>query len=73
MFIMGQDAALSELQIAQTSGGADKAVVDAHFKNFGKDHTVTFDLGHDAKGWMIDEMRSGCYILSQLLQDQSNC
>ena len=73
MFVMGQDAALTDLAITQTSGGADKAVVDAHFKNFGKDHIVKFDLSRDSKGWMIDEMRSGCYILSELLQEQSDC
>jgi hypothetical protein len=73
MFVMGQDAQLSNLRIEQPSGDANKAVVQARFKNFGKEHTVTFDLSHDATGWMIDEMRSGCYILSELLQDQSNC
>jgi hypothetical protein len=73
MFVMGQDAELSNLKIEQPSGDASKAVVQAKFKNFGKEHTVTFDLSHDATGWMIDEMRSGCYILSELLQDQSNC
>jgi hypothetical protein len=73
MFVMAQDTEMSGLKIEQQSGDANKAVVQAQFKNFGEDHTVTFDLLHDDKGWMIDEMRSGCYILTELLQEQSNC
>ena len=73
MVVMAQDTEMSGLKIKQQSGDANKAAVQAKFKNFGEDHTVTFDLLHDDKGWMIDEMRSGCYILTELLQEQSNC
>jgi hypothetical protein len=48
-------------------------MVDARFKNLGKDTTVTYDLIRDKRGWMIDEMRSGCYILSEALQRKSKC
>jgi hypothetical protein len=27
----------------------------------------------DKRGWMIDEMRSGCYVLSEALQQKSKC
>jgi hypothetical protein len=45
-------------------------VVDARFKNFGKVTTVTYDLRRDKRGWMIDEMRSGCYVLSRALKGE---
>ena len=31
------------------------------------------DLIRDKHGWMIDEMRSGCYVLSEALQQKSKC
>jgi hypothetical protein len=34
---------------------------------------VTYDLIRDKHGWMIDEMRSGCYVLSEALQQKSKC
>jgi hypothetical protein len=73
MLVMGQDVKLSDLKIEQQAGDTPKALIRASFKNFGEAHTVTFDLIHDDKGWMIDEVRSGCYILSDMLQDKSTC
>lgn len=63
MIVMGNDE----------KGGPHSAVVDARFKNLGKDTTVTYDLIRDKHGWMIDEMRSGCYVLSEALQQKSKC
>jgi hypothetical protein len=70
MFVMGNDFDLTDVRIEQTEGDADSAVVAAHFKNFGKDTTVTYDLKRDADGWMIAEMRSGCYVLSVALKHE---
>ena len=48
-------------------------MVKAQFKNFDKDETVIFSLIHDQQGWMIDEITSGCNVLTELLQDKSTC
>ena len=68
MIVMGNDAGLTDVKVEQKKSGPHSAVVDAHFKNLGKDTTVTYDLIRDKQGWMIDEMRSGCYVLSDALQ-----
>ena len=73
MIVMGNDALLTDVKVVQKKAGAKSAVVDANFKNLGKDTTVTYDLLRDKHGWMIDEMRSGCYVLSEALQQKSKC
>jgi hypothetical protein len=73
MIVMGNDALLTDVTVEQKKSGPNTAVVDAHFKNLGKDTTVTYDLIRDQQGWMIDEMTSGCYLLSEILQDRSSC
>jgi hypothetical protein len=73
MIVMGNDALLTDVKVVQKKAGPKSAVVDAHFKNLGKDTTVTYDLVRDKQGWMIDEMISGCYILSEALQQKSKC
>ncbi len=73
MIVMGNDAELTDVKVEQKKGGLHSAVVDASFKNLGKDTTVTYDLIRDKQGWMIDEMRSGCYVLSEALQQKSKC
>lgn len=73
MFVQGNDFDLSDLKVEQTSGDAKQAVVKAQFKNFGKDERVIFTLMHDDQGWMIDEIISGCNVLTELLQDKSTC
>jgi hypothetical protein len=70
-FTMAQDFELSAVKVEQKSGDPQKAKVEANFKNFGKDTTVTFDLIKDDKGWMIDEMTSGCETLSGVLQGKT--
>ena len=73
MIVMGNDALLTDVNIKQIKGGPKSAVVDASFRNLGKATTVTYDLLRDKQGWMIDEMRSGCYVLSEALQQKSKC
>jgi hypothetical protein len=73
MIVMGNDALLTDVEVEQKKSGPDTAVVDAHFKNLGEATTVTYDLLRDEQGWMIDEMRSGCYVLSEVLHDESRC
>jgi hypothetical protein len=73
MIVMGNDALLTDVTVQQKKGGPHSAVVDARFKNLGKDTTVTYELIRDKHGWMIDEMRSGCYVLSEALQQKSKC
>jgi len=73
MIVMGNDALLTDVKIKQIKGGPKSAVVDASFRNLGKATTVTYDLLRDKQGWMIDEMRSGCYVLSEALQQKSKC
>jgi hypothetical protein len=70
MIVMGNDALLSDVHAKLIKGDAKSAVVDARFRNFGKATTVTYDLHHDKLGWMIDEMRSGCYVLSLALKGE---
>jgi hypothetical protein len=67
------DFELSDVKAVLVRGAAKTAVVDARFKNFGKMTFVTYDLVRDRHGWMIDEMRSGCYVLSEALQQKSKC
>jgi hypothetical protein len=73
MIVMGNDALLTDVKIKQIKSGPKSAVVDASFRNLGKATTVTYDLLRDKQGWMIDEMRSGCYVLSEALQQKSKC
>jgi hypothetical protein len=73
MIVMGNDALVTDLKVEQKRGDPKSAVVDAHFKNLGADTTVTYDLIRDQQGWAIEEMRSGCYVLSEALQQQSKC
>jgi predicted acylesterase/phospholipase RssA len=70
VIVMGNDALLTDVTVKLIQGGAKLAVVDAHFKNLGKPTTVTYDLRRDKDGWMIDEMRSGCYVLSRALKGE---
>jgi hypothetical protein len=70
VIVMGNDALLTDVTVKLIQGGAKSAVVDAHFKNLGKSTTVTYDLRRDKDGWMIDEMRSGCYVLSRALKGE---
>ena len=73
MIVMGNDAELTDVVVKQIKAGPKSAVVDARFKNIGKATTVTYDLVRDRSGWTIDEMRSGCYVLSEALQQKSKC
>jgi hypothetical protein len=73
MIVQGNDFELSDIKVEQVSGDADKAVVKADFKNFGKPVTVMFDLIHDKDGWAIDEIVSGCNKLTEHLQGTSTC
>ena len=73
MFVQGNDFELSDIKVEQVSGDAKQAVVRAQFKNFGKDETVIFNLVHDDRGWMIDEITSGCNVLSEHLRGKSTC
>ena len=66
MFVQGQDFELTDLNVEEVSGSADKATVKATFKNFGEAKEVTLDLIRDDKGWVIDEMMSGCQSLANL-------
>jgi hypothetical protein len=73
MIVMGNDALVTDLTVEQTKTGPQSAVVDAHFKNLGTETTVTYDLIRDQQVWAIDEMRSGCYVLSEVLLQKSKC
>ena len=73
MFVQGNDFDLSDIEVEQVSGDAEHAVVRARFKNFGKDETVIFELIHDDQGWAIDEITSGCNVLTEHLQGKSTC
>lgn len=73
MFVQGNDFDLSDIEVEQVSGNAEHAVVRARFKNFGKDETVIFELIHDDQGWVIDEITSGCNVLTEHLQGKSTC
>lgn len=73
MIVMGNDFDLSDVTAVLIKGGDRSAVVDARFKNFGKLTFVTYELVRDRNGWMIDEMRSGCYLLTEALQQEAKC
>jgi hypothetical protein len=73
MFVQGNDFELSDIKVEQVSGDAKQAVVRAQFKNFGKDETVIFTLIHGDQGGMIDEIASGCNVLSEHLRGKSTC
>ena len=73
MIVMGNDFDLSDVKAVLIKAANRSAVVDARFKNFGKLTTVTYELVRDKHGWMIDEMRSGCYLLTEALQQKAKC
>jgi hypothetical protein len=73
MIVMGNDFDLSDVKAVLIKGDDRSAMVDAHFKNFGKLTTVTYELVRGRHGWMIDEMRSGCYLLTEALQQKVKC
>jgi hypothetical protein len=73
MFVQGNDFDLSEVKTEQISGDATQVTVRATFKNFGKNETVIFTLIHDDQGWMIDEIVSGCDVLTEHLRGESTC
>jgi hypothetical protein len=73
MIVMGNDFDLSDVKAILIKGDDRSAVVDARFKNFGKMTFVTYYLVRDKSGWMIDEMRSGCYLLTEALQQKAKC
>jgi hypothetical protein len=73
MIVMGNDFELSDVHAVLIKEDKKSAVVDARFKNFGKMTFVTYELVRGRKGWMIDEMRSGCYLLTEALQQKAKC
>jgi len=73
MIVMGNDFELSEAKAVLIKADNRSAVVDARFKNFGKLTFVTYYLVRDKHGWTIDEMRSGCYLLTEALQQKAKC
>jgi hypothetical protein len=73
MIVMGNDFELSDVHAVEIKAGAKTAVVDARFKNFGRATSVTYELVRDKRGWMIAEMRSGCYLLTEALQQKVTC
>jgi hypothetical protein len=73
MFVQGNDFDLSDIEVERVSGDAQHAVVRARFKNLGKDKTVIFELIHHDQGWAIDEITSGCNVLTEHLQGKSTC
>ena len=73
MIVMGNDFELTDVHAKLIKADAKSPVVDARFKNFGKPTFVTYELVRDSKGWMIDEMRSGCYLLTEALQQKAKC
>jgi hypothetical protein len=70
MFVMGNDFELTDFALEEKESGAEQAVVEARFKNFGEANIVTFSLLRDAQGWMIDEITSGCLTLSRVLKGE---
>jgi hypothetical protein len=69
MFVQGNDFKLTDLTFETNAEEGDTATVTARFKNFGEPATVVFDLLRDDKGWMIEEMTSGCTTLSSQISD----
>ena len=73
MIAQGNDAEISDVKIMQQSGDAKRAVVIANFRNHHDPETVTYTLIHDKRGWAIDEMTSGCNVLTTILKGLSKC
>lgn len=69
MFVQGNDFKLTDLTFETNAAAGDTATVTARFKNFGEPATVVFDLVRDDKGWMIEEMTSGCTTLTSQISD----
>jgi hypothetical protein len=73
MIAQGNDAEISDVTVTQQSGDAKQAVVIAKFKNHGDPETVTYTLIHGNDGWAIDEITSGCNVLTTILKGESKC
>ena len=66
----GQDWEITDLRVEQTKApDGGRAEVTAHFKNFGENVTVTFDLKQEGGGWRVDNIRGAHWTLRQLLAD----
>lgn len=71
-FIDGQNYKIRDLDVRTRSKNAQKAEVEARFRNFDTAQRVVFSLVNEGKGWRIDDMEGGIegarYTLDTMLK-----
>jgi Protein of unknown function (DUF3828) len=73
-FVDAQDWEISDLKITTVSASADKAEVEAAFKNMSYRTTVTYQLVNENGNWVIDQLTvakdgdRGGYTLDEILK-----
>jgi hypothetical protein len=55
-FVAGQDWKIEDLAMSRVSAGPDQAVLEARFKNLGKDTVVHYSLVKLPRGWRITDI-----------------
>jgi len=69
-----QDWEIKNLKIEPLKSDAKTAGVLASFDNFDRHEDINFSLIKDKKGWMVDDISTGCDMLSDVLKGKiSTC
>jgi hypothetical protein len=74
IWVNAQDWEIKNLKIEPLKSDAKTAGVLASFDNFDRHEDINFRLIKDNKGWMVDDISTGCEMLSDVLKGKpSTC
>lgn len=74
IWVNAQDWEIKNLRIEPLKSDAKTAGVLASFDNFDRHEDINFRLIKDNKGWMVDDISTGCEMLSDVLKGKpSTC
>ena len=72
MIVMGNDALLTDIESSGTKAARNRQW-SMRLSEISARRPGPSIFLRDKRGWMIDDMRSGCYVLSEALQQKSKC
>lgn len=74
IWVNAQDWEIKNLKVEPLKSDAQTAGVLASFDNFERHEDINFRLIKDKKGWMVDDISTGCGTLTDVLQGKpSTC
>ncbi len=74
IWVNAQDWEIKNLKVDLLKDDPAATTVLASFDNFDRHENINFRLLKDKKGWMVDEIATGCDTLSSVLEGKpSNC